>query len=209
MTIEIDKLDTCRFANATIKSIIERRSIRKFKRDQITDEELDLILSAGSYAPCAGGRQSPVMVVLQDNKIISKLGRINRQIFSRSRTFKASKGIVSEEQPSIADNDGIESAFYDAPTVITVFAPKAHPYKIEDGSLVIGNMMLAAQSLAIGSCFISRASETFDTNDGREIIKDWNIGDKYVAIGFCILGYPDGNPPKAKPRKEFVVKRIC
>jgi len=192
--------------NETIKSIIERRSIRKFKPEQITDEELNLILMAGSYAPCAGGRQSPVMVVLQDKNIISKLGRMNRQIFYWNR--KAIKGIVSDEQPSIADNDKIPSAFYDAPTVITVFAPKAYPYGIQDGSVLIENMMIAAHSLGIGSCFIARASETFETDEGKEIIKDWNVSAEYLAIGHCILGYPEGNPPKAKPRKEFVVKRI-
>jgi len=198
--------DMSHFTNATIKSLIERRSIRKFRQEQITDEELDLILLAGSYAPCAGGRQSPVMVVLQEKKIISKLGKINKQIFSRRS--KTIKGMVSGEQPSIADDDRIESAFYDAPTVITIFAPEAHPYKTEDGCLVIGNMMLAAHSLGVGSCFIARASETFDTDEGRKILRDWNVGDDYVAIGYCILGYPDGNPPNAKPRKEFVVRRI-
>lgn len=192
--------------NETIISILERRSIRKFKQEQITDEELDLILLAGSYAPCAGGRQSPVMVVLQDKNIISKLGRINRQIFYRNR--KAIKGIVSDEQPSIADDDKILNAFYDAPTVITVFAPKAYPYGIQDGSVLIENMMIAAHSLGIGSCLIARADEMFETDEGRKIIKEWNIGDDYLAIGHCILGYPEGDLPKVKPRKEFVVKRI-
>jgi nitroreductase len=192
--------------NETTKCIIERRSIRKYRKEQITEEELSLILLAGSYAPSAGGRQSPVMVVLQDKDIISKLGRINRQIFHLNR----SPGIrtVSAEQPSIADDDRIASAFYGAPTLVTVFAPQTDPYGIEDGSLVIGNMMIAAHSLGVASCFISRASETFDTDEGREIIRDWNIGDEYVAIGHCILGYREGNPPKAKPRKKYRVRRI-
>jgi nitroreductase len=193
--------------NETIKSIIERRSIRKFKQEQITDEELNLILSAGSYAPCAGGRQSPVMVVLQDKIIISKLGGINKRIFYQGLPPKI-KLKVSDEQPSIADDDKIASAFYDAPTLITVFAPKTYSYGIEDGSVMIENMILAAHSLGIGSCFIGRASTTFETEEGRVILEDWNIGDDYVAIGYCILGYPEGTPPKAKPRKEFVVKRI-
>lgn len=192
--------------NEIIKSIIERRSIRKYKPEQITTEELNQILLAGSYAPNAGGRQSPVMVVLQNKDIISKLGRINRQLFVQHYTPKM--GTVSKEQPSIADDDNITNAFYGAPTVIVVFAPKTHRYKIEDGTLVIGNMMLAAHSLGIGSCFIARASETFNTDEGKEIIKDWNISDDYEAIGFCTLGYPEGNPPKAKPRKEYVIKWI-
>lgn len=192
--------------NETIKSIIERRSVRKFKQEQIPDGQLDLILKAGSYAPCAGGRQSPVMVVLQDKDIISKLGKINKQIFYQN--FKPVNMSVSIEQPSIADDEKIDNAFYNAPTLITVFAPKTYTYGIEDGSLVIGNMMIAAHSLGIGSCFIARANKTFDTEEGRKILKDWNISDEYMAIGYCILGYPVGNLPKAKPRKEYVVKRI-
>lgn len=192
--------------NETIKSIIERRSIRKYKQEQITNEELNLILQAGSYSPNAGGRQSPIMVVLQNKDIILRLGRISRQIFVQNRTPKI--GSVSIEQPSIADDDSITNAFYGAPTVIIVFAPKVHRYKIEDGTLVIGNMMLAAHSLGIGSCLIARAFETFDTDEGRDVMKDWNISDDYLAIGFCILGYPEGKLPSAKERKEYVVNRI-
>jgi nitroreductase len=192
--------------NETTKCIIERRSIRKYREEQITEEELNLVLLAGSYAPSAGGKQSSVMVVLQDKDIISNLGKINRQIFHLNR----SPGIrtVSTEQPSIADDDRIVSAFYGAPTLVTVFVPKTDPYGIEDGSLVIGNMMIAAHSLGVASCFISRASETFDTDEARDIIKDWNISDEYVAIAHCILGYCEGNPPKAKLRKKYRVKRI-
>jgi nitroreductase len=100
--------------NETIRCGIERRSIRKYKKEQITEDELSLILLAGSYAPIAGGRQSSVMVVLQDENTISKLGRINRQIFRLNR----SPGVraVSTEQPSIADDDRIMSAVYYAPT---------------------------------------------------------------------------------------------
>ncbi|MBP2640522.1 MAG: nitroreductase family protein [Firmicutes bacterium] len=193
--------------NETIKSIIERRSFRKFKQEQIADDELNLILLAGSYAPCAGGRQSPVMVVLQDKNMIAKLGKMNKQLFYQNLP-PAFKMKVSSEQPSIADDERIISAFYNAPTVITVFAPKTYHYPIEDCSVMIENMMIAAHSLGIGSCFIGRAAETFETEDGKEIIKDWNIGEDYTAVAHCILGYPEGNSPKAKPRKEFVVKRI-
>lgn len=196
--------------NETIKSLIERRSIRKYKEEQISDDELNSILCVGSYAPNAGSRQSPIMVVLQNKDIITKLGRINKQLFNQNRPANrpVNKGTVSTEQPSIADDDSIESAFYGAPTVITVFVPKKHGYGIEDGTLVIGNMMNAAHSLGIGSCLIGRASATFDTDEGKEILRDWNISDDYAAVAHCILGYPNGNLPKAKPRKEYVVNRI-
>jgi nitroreductase len=190
--------------NEIIKCIIERRSIRKYKKEQITDDELNLILLAGAYAPSAGGRQTPLMVVLQNKDTIAKLGRINRQLFHRLPR----RGTVSMQQPSIADDDRIDSAFYDAPTLITVFVPKTDGYGIENGSLVIGNMMIAAHSLGVASCFISRASETLDTDEGRKITKYWNISDEYVAIGHCILGYLEGKPPKAKPRKKYRVRQI-
>lgn len=147
-------------------------------------------------------RQSPVMVVVQDENIILQLGKINKKLFYQGRPLGKNMK-VSDEQPTIADNDKIESGFYGAPTLVTVFAPKKFPYAVEDGTLVLGNMMLAANSLGIGSCFIARATQTFETDEGKEIIRD-----EYTAIGFCILGYPDSDPPKDKPRKEYVVKRI-
>jgi nitroreductase len=196
------------FMNETIKNVIERRSIRKFKQMQVDDKELDLIIKAGSYAANAGGRQSPVMVILQNQATISKLGKINKRVFFQSNGKIAKMGNVSTAQPSIADDDQIESAFYGAPTVITVFSPKSHSYKIEDCSLVIGNMMIAAHSIGVGSCFIGRAAETFSTDQGQELIKEWGINEDYVAVGHCILGYPLCDSPPAKVRKEYVVKKI-
>jgi nitroreductase len=197
-----------KYTNETIQNLIERRSIRKYRSEQITDEQLNVILTAGSYAANAGSRQSPVMVVLQDKEIIERLGRLNRKVFYDTLNWKGEMGIVSANQPSIADDAKIGSAFYGAPTVITVFGPKIHPYLIEDCCLVIGNMMLAAHSLGIGSCYVARAHETFETDEGHEILRDWNIDDGYRAVAHCVLGYPDGETPKAKPRKEYVVKII-
>ena len=192
--------------NETIKSIMERRSIRKFKQEQITDEELNLILKAGTYAPCAGGMQFPVMVVLQKKDVIEQLGKVNRKIFFE--TFTPGNLTVSKAQPSIIDDNKITSAFYGAPTLITVFAPKTYPDGAQDGSALIQNMLLAAYSLGIGACFIARAAETFATEAGKEIVRDWNVSEEYIAVGHCILGYPEGALPAAKPRKEFIVRRI-
>lgn len=193
--------------NEVIKNIMERRAIRKYKPEQISDEELNLIIAAGSYAPCAGGRQSPMMVVVQNKSIIFKLGRINQQIFYQQLPPNI-KLKVSDEQPSIADDKNIANAFYGAPTLITIFTPKAYSYGVADGSILIENMMLAAHSLGVGSCYIGRAAETVESAEGREITRDWRVSDEYVAIGHCILGYPEGDHPKAKQRKDFVLKRI-
>lgn len=194
--------------NETIKNLIERRSIRKYKVTQIDDKNLDLIVKAGSYAANAGGRQSPVMVILQNQETIIKLGKINKRMFFENSGKVAKMGNVSTAQPSIADDSQIESAFYGAPTVITIFSTKSDGYKLEDCSLVIGNMMIAAHSIGIGSCFIGRAAETFATDEGQKLIQQWGLNEDYVAVGHCILGYPLGDHPPAKSRKEYVVKKI-
>ena len=165
--------------NETIKNLIERRSCRKYESKQIKDEELNAILKAGEYAPSGMGLQSPKMVVLQNKETIKKISKLN--------------AIIMEK-----DID----PFYSAPTVIVVLADKTKMTYIEDGSLVLGNLMNAAHSLGIGSCWIHRAKEEFATEEGKELLKEWNIPDNYVGIGHCILGYPCGKLQEPKPRKE-------
>lgn len=171
--------------NETIKNLIERRSCRKFKKEQIKDEELKLILKAGEYAPNGRGKQSPIMLVIQNKEIIEKLSKINAKIM------------------------GVETdPFFGAPTLIIVLADKNVRTYIEDGSLVLGNLMNSAHSLGIGSCWIHRAREEFETEEGKELLQKWKIPDNYVGIGHCILGYPDGNLPEAKPRKGDYIRFI-
>ncbi len=97
---------------------------------------------------------------------------------------------------------------FGASTVIVVLADKTRITHIEDGSLVIGNLMNAAHSLGIGSCWIHRAKEEFETEKGKKLLKEWNIPDNYVGIGHCILGYTEGPLSEAKPRKEDYVTII-
>ncbi len=170
--------------NETIKNLIERRSCRNYKQEQIKDEELNLILEAGEYAPTGMGRQSPIMVVIQDKDTISKLSKLNGKIMEEST-----------------------DPFYGAPTVIVVLADKNIGTYKEDGSLVLGNLMNAAQSLGIGSCWIHRAKEEFETEEGKELLKEWNIPNNYVGIGHCILGYPE-KVEEAKPRKEDYIRFV-
>ncbi|QJA08176.1 nitroreductase family protein [Romboutsia sp. CE17] len=171
--------------NETIKTLKERRSIRKYKEKQISDEELNQILEAGKYAPTGRGAQSPIMVVVQDKELIKELSKINAEIM----------GITSDP-------------FYGAPTVVIVLADKTrHTYK-EDGSLVMGNLMNAAHSLGVDSCWINRAKEVFESERGKELLKDWGIEGDYEGIGHCILGYRDCEYPKAAPRKTNYVIRI-
>ncbi len=171
--------------NETIKTLKERRSIRKYKENQISDEELNQILEAGEYAPTGRGAQSPIMVVVQDKELIKELSKINAEIM----------GITSDP-------------FYGAPTVIIVLADKTRNTYKEDGSLVMGNLMNAAHSLGVDSCWINRAKEVFESERGKELLNDWGIEGDYEGIGHCILGYRDCEYPKAAPRKTNYVIRI-
>lgn len=171
--------------NETIKNLIERRSIRKYKSEQIKDEELNEILKAGEYAPSGMGLQSAKIVVIQNKEIIQKLSKLNARIMG-----------------------GGADPFYGVPTLIIVLADKNRNTYLEDGSLVLGNLMNAAYSLGIGSCWIHRAREEFETEEGKELLKEWNVPENYIGIGHCILGYPDGELPFAKKRKSDYVTII-
>ena len=162
----------------TINDLINRRSIRKYKDEQISREELDIVLQAGICAPTGKNLQSPIMIAVQDKETIKQLSRINAQIM----------GVSSDP-------------FYGAPTVVVVLARAESPHAVQDGSLVLGNLMNAAHAIGLGSCWINRAKETFETEEGKELLKKWEIEGEYVGIGNCILGYPD-EAPSMKPRKE-------
>lgn len=168
--------------NDVIKNMIERRSIKKYKYEQIKKEDLELILEAGKYAANGMGLQSPVMVVLQEKEVIKKYAKMNAAVMGMDK-----------------------DPFYGAPTVVIVLADKNRGTCIEDGSLVIGNMMNAAHSLGIGSCWIHRAYQVFESDEGKAMLKEWGIEGEYRGIGNCILGYMDGEYPVAKDRKENYV----
>lgn len=192
--------------NEVIKTILERRTIRNYEEKQISLKELDLILDAGLFAPTSGGMQRVEMLVCRDKEINDKLGKINRNMFGHAN----SDGIhfVSETQKSIADDDNIKSAFYNAPTVITLFAPADWVYNQQDCASVAITMSLAAWSLGIGSCYVSRAEETFATEYGREIMRKAGISDDKIAIVHLCLGYPTAITNKAKRRREGRIKLL-
>jgi nitroreductase len=185
--------------NEVIKNIIERRAIRRYKPEQIKDEELQQILEAGLWGASAGGRQSAVMLVCQNGEINEKIGRINRSIFGPA--LKNNLHSVNEKQISIAEDDSIKSGFYGAPTVVTVFAPKNFRFSINDATIVADNMMLAAWSLGIGSVHVGRSEETFETEEGKKLMEEAGIDPSYAARVSVCLGYPDGEIGQGKSRK--------
>ena len=159
-------------------------------------------MQAGLYAPSAGGRQDVIFAVCQDREINERLGRIKRAN-SHPRMATAAS-YVSREQPSIADDPKLTNAFYDAPTVITFFAPKQFLFSVDDCAVAAENMMLAADALGIGSCYIGQGWPAFADPYGQEVLKKWRIPTDHYAVMQLVLGYlrEGDRHPAPKPRKE-------
>lgn len=191
-----------------MKTILHRRSIRRFAERQIGEEVLQQILQAGLYAPSAGGRQGVLFAVCQDKAVNERLGRIKRA--NSQPKMATATSYVSREQPSIADDPNLKNAFYDAPTVITLFGQKNFLFAAEDCALAAENMMLAADSLGVGSCYIGQGWTAFADPYGQEILRQWNIRADYYAVMQLLLGYPkEGDShPTPKPRHENRVLRF-
>jgi nitroreductase len=169
--------------NETLNTLLNRRSIRKFKSEQITDEALNAVLEAGRYAPSGANMQSAVFIVVQDKATIEKHAKMNAAVMGK---------------------EGLDP-YYGAPTLIHVLCEKDKVTPLEDGALAIGNMMNAAWSLGLGACWVHRTKQMFESAEGKEILKELGLTGDYVGVGTCILGYPDGETPKAAPRKENAV----
>lgn len=172
--------------NEVLNALKERRSCRKFQPRQVSQEDLDAILEAGTYAPTGMNRQAPVIVAIQDPETVAQVSQLNAAVMG-------------------ADTD----PFYGAPTVLVVLADPQIRTWLHDGALVMGNLLNAAHAVGVGSCYIFRAKEVFETEEGRALLKKWGIPEHYVGIGNCILGYPaEGGIRPASPRKENYIIRI-
>lgn len=168
-----------------LENLLSRRSVKSYKPDMVSDEILDKILEAGTYAANGRGLQSPIMVLVKDKETIEKLSKMNAKIMGAAK-----------------------DPFYGAPVVVIVLADKNCRTYVEDGSLVMGNLMLAANALGVDSCWIHRAKEEFESEEGKELLKKWGIEGDYVGVGHCILGYGEGPKPEAKPRKNNYIYRV-
>ena len=176
----------CCKMNSGLNTLYERRSIRKYKPEQISDEELELVLKAGTCAPTAMNLQSPIIIAVQNKEEIAYISKLNAKIMGQ---------------------EGIDP-FYGAPTLLIVLADAASKNATKDGSLVMGNLMNAAHAVGLGSCWINRATELFDMQEGKELLKKWGIEGEYIGVGNCILGYADQELPAMKPRKDNYVYYI-
>jgi len=171
---------------AILKNLEERRSVRKYLAKQVDEESLKAILRAGTFAPTGRNLQSPVIVCVQNKETIEQLRKLNAAVLG----------------------DPEADPFYGAPTVVVVLADPNVSTWIEDGSLVIGNMMNAAHSLGVASCWIHRARQTFECDEGKALLRKWGIDERYSGVGNCILGYVDGELPQARERKEDYIYRV-
>lgn len=194
--------------NEVMKTILHRRAIRRFEKEQIEEAKLQQILQAGLYAPSAGGKQGVLFVVCQEQAVNERLGKIKRA--NSKPKMATATSYVSKEQPSIADDVTLTNAFYDAPTVITMFAPKNFLFAVEDCAVAAENMMLAADSLGIGSCYIGAGWTAFADSYGQEILKEWGIRTDYYGVMQLLLGYPrkGDDHPTPKLRKENRIIRV-
>ena len=165
--------------NEIIKAMKERRSIRKYKSEQIKDTELEQILEAGLYAASGRGQQATKLVVVQDKDTIARLSKMNAAVMG-------------------ADTD----PFYGAPVILIVLSKRDWPCKVYDGSCSMENMMLMANDLGLGSVWIHRAKEEFETDWGKNLLKSLGINEEYEGIGHLAIGYPAISNPNPAPRKE-------
>lgn len=170
--------------NETLKVLEERRSCRKFKPDMITDEELNSVLRAGTFAPTGVGKQSPIIIAVTNKECRDEIAKENARILGQNESF---------------------DPFYGAPVILIVLADKNMWTYKEDGSLVMGNMLNAAESLGLGGIWIHRAKEEFESDFGKNILKKLGIEGEYEGIGHCAIGYRDGEKQAPAPRKENYV----
>ena len=159
--------------------IKDRRSVKKYTDKPVPRELIEKVCRAGTWAATGMGRQSPIILAVTNKEVRDKLSEINAEVMG-------------------AKND----PFYGAPVVLVVLANKAMPTAIYDGSLVMGNLMLAAHDEGIGSCWIHRAKEEFESEEGKEILRSLGIEGDYEGIGHCALGYTEGEYPECHKRKD-------
>ncbi len=171
---------------STIRDLCERRSIRSYLPRPIEEEKLEKILRAGTYAASGMGRQSARIVLVRDPATIAELERLNAAPLG----------------------DSARHTFYGAPCVAVVLADPEIGTWHSDGDLVMGNLMNAAHALGVGSCYIYRAREVFDSPEGKALLRKWGIDERYVGVGHCLLGYAAGPLPEPKPRKDDYITYI-
>lgn len=171
--------------NSVLTLIKTRRSVRSYKADPVPADLLDAVLEAGTYAPTGGGRQSPTIVAITDPKYRQRIAELNAQVMG-----------------------GSTDPYYGAPVVVLVLANGASNTFVEDGSCVLENIMLAAHALGLGTVWVHREREIFDSEGGKALLREWNLPESLRGVGAVALGYPAENPGEPAARKADYIIRI-
>lgn len=164
-----------------MENLLTRRSVKKYLSTPVPEELIEKIVEAGTYAATGRNLQAPIILAITNGQVRDELRKMNAKFM----------GASEDADP-----------FYGAPVVLVVLADKNVRTHVYDGSLVMGNLMLAAHALGLGSCWIHRAREEFETEEGKALLASLGIEGEYEGIGHCVIGYADGDEPAAKPRKE-------
>lgn len=170
---------------AFLDLLLSRRSVRAYKPDPVPEALLDEILRAGTYAPTGGGRQSPVIVAVTDPATRAEIARLNAAVMGK-------------------DTD----PYYGAPVVVLALADPASNTWVEDASCVLENMMLAAHALDLGSVWVHREREIFDSEAGKALLRAWNLPETLRGVGSIALGYAAVPAPAPAPRKANYIVRV-
>ena len=171
--------------NETLRVLKERRSIRKFKPQQITDAELEAVLEAGIYAPSGKAKQSCTIIAVQNKDDVAQLSKMNSAIL----------GIQTDP-------------YYGAPTILLVLSNTETQTPVEDGSAVTTYLTVAAAALGLGTCWVNRERQMFESAEGKALLQKWGVAGEYTGIAACSLGYPEGGIPAPAPRKEGRIVRV-
>lgn len=166
--------------NEVLSAIRSRRSVRAYTDEMPSRELIDQVIEAGIWAASGKNLQGPIVVAVTNRELRDRLSRMNLEVLG---------------------TPGGKDPFFGAPVVLVVLAPREQANRLYDGSLVMGNLMLAAHSLGLGSCWVHRARQEFDTEEGKAILAELGIEGDYEGIGHCVLGYP-AEEPADRPRRE-------
>ena len=165
--------------------LLTRRSVRAYKPDPVPEALLEEVLRAGTYAPTGGGRQSPVLVAVTAKAARDEISRLNAAVMGK-------------------DTD----PYYGAPVLVLALADPASSTWVEDASCALENMMLAAHALGLGSVWVHREREIFDSEAGKALLRAWGLPETLRGVGSIALGYASGPAPAPAPRKDGYIVRV-
>lgn len=185
-------------SNETLKVILNRRSIRKYNKEQISEWELGEILKAAIYAPSARNQQEWHFSVIQNEDLLGKIKDLLKE-------YMINSGVpFMVERASAPGFVG----FYDAPTVIIVSAKNDAFQRLIDCGIAAENIALAAEAVGVGSCILTSSQLLFDHEVNGGLSKELGIPEGYSHVCTVTLGYKDGELPRAAPRSEGLVTII-